>query len=348
MADWCILSSGSHSQPSIACHLWQQKPNKAKAWCVAQDIKTTVHRTIGDITLIMFISYISLWFFVANTGPVLQININIVPLALQLMRTWLTWNKSAFLMSMVFKAYESECDVSRRKWELKMKLENFEIYLFKISVYSKTIVDKINMDVTEGSRKWLSWSCKVEVLFHLSEPLFSPLSCLSVCWTEISLQFSLEATLMSHTYLTHQYFTPKPNLLRMTTYHRQDMSFTAATFTFSVFSIFTDPHRHTQVHFSTHPHTTAVYVYDLYFIFHMSHLQISLSWPWIFKFPYFPICTQILELLRGQWCYSIKRNVEHKPFYTASQLFWSCILNSWKSAKFQFSFLRQRILQFTN
>lgn len=60
---------------------------------------------------------------------------------------------------------------------------------------------------------------------------------------------------MSHTDLAHQYFTSKPNLLRMTTYHRQDMSFTAATFTFSVFSIYAHPHRHTHAHTYTQVHT---------------------------------------------------------------------------------------------
>lgn len=112
------------------------------------------------------------------------------------------------------------------------------------------MVHMMNMDVIEG--KWSSWGCKVSVHFHLSEPLFSPLSCPATCWTEISLQFSLETTLMSHTDLAHQYFTSKPNLLRMTTYHRQDMSFTVATFTSSVFSICTHPHIHVHIHTDMH------------------------------------------------------------------------------------------------
>lgn len=74
---------------------------------------------------------------------------------------------------------------------------------------------------------------------------------------------------MSHTHLAHQYFTSKPNLLRMTTYHRQDMSFTAATFTFSVFPICTHPHRHTDVrmHMCTQTHINCcAYFFMLYFI----------------------------------------------------------------------------------
>ena len=78
----------------------------------------------------------------------------------------------------------------------------------------------LNVVIIEGGGEWLSWGCKVYAWFHLSEPLFRPLSCLGTCWLEISLQFSLETTLMSHTNLAHQYFTSKPNLLRMTTYHK--------------------------------------------------------------------------------------------------------------------------------
>lgn len=100
----------------------------------------------------------------------------------------------------------------------------------------------INTDFLEGGGKSSSWSGKIYLHIHLSKPLFSPLSCLGSCWIEISLQFSLETTLMSRTDLAHQYFTSKPNLLRMTTYHRQDMSFTAATFTFSVFPIYAHSH----------------------------------------------------------------------------------------------------------
>lgn len=77
---------------------------------------------------------------------------------------------------------------------------------------------------------------------------------------------------MSHTDLAHQYFTSKPNLLRMTTYHRQDMSFTAATFTFSVFSIYTHPHRHihAHIHVCAHRRTNTdccAYFSVLYFIY---------------------------------------------------------------------------------
>lgn len=124
---------------------------------------------------------------------------------------------------------------------------------------SNVVYIKKNIAITDSKEKWLSWGCKVEVQFHLSEPLFSPLSCLSTCWTEISLQFSLETTLMSHTHLAHQYFTSKPNLLRMTTYHRQDMSFTAATFTFHVFSIFAEPQG--DIHGHTHAHVLCMHIY---------------------------------------------------------------------------------------
>lgn len=104
---------------------------------------------------------------------------------------------------------------------------------------------------------------KVYIWFHLSKPLFSPLFCLGSCWTEISLQFSLETTLMSHSDLAHQYFTSKPNLLRMTTYHRQDMSFTAATFTFSEFSIYAHSESQTKVH--TYTKTDCYFIHFIKF-----------------------------------------------------------------------------------
>lgn len=144
------------------------------------------------------------------------------------------------------------------------------ISCFEIVFSSNNMIHVLNMVIIEGGGKWLSWGCKVYAWFHLSEPLFSPLSCLGTCWLEISLQVSLETTLMSHTNLAHQYFTSKPNLLRMTTYHRQDMSFTAATFTFSVCSICTHPHRHIHVLYTAHVLTYTHTNYCAYFLCHIS------------------------------------------------------------------------------
>lgn len=163
---------------------------------------------------------------------------------------------------------------------LKIK-QNWGKSKFEVLLSSSNTAHMINTDITDSRGKWLSWGCRVEIWFHLSEPLFSPPSCLRTLWTGISLQFSPEATVMSHAYLAHQYFTTKPNLLGMTTYHRQDVSFTPATFTSRLFSVFAKLHR--DMYICIHTHMCKLWVkvcYILWWFSFRSNCNVTIAKLW--------------------------------------------------------------------